>query len=297
MTGHLQELQSPISKSYFENIEYVKIPAFWSGILNPYQLQHALASVSEKWVNRNWSNADARDFPPGLNQPIDTSLLNPPELIPEGSESAITVISYVTRVLQIMICESSTFKDNLMWDPQYQSWRLTSAMVPQSKNTPPTFYHFTWKADQYGTWKNLNSPPYTALFKDLRNRNPMTETLHIQLHGSDFAKLPMSAGLRWLLEFPPEWSWFLSWSPGQVPEHFKDHSRVPTQSRSSTPASSSAAASTTTLTTPGSSSVFSIKAPSMASASPAMVSAPTCDQPPQCPVPPVLTLLHRRHQR
>ena len=60
MTGHLQKLQSPISKSYFEQIEYVKVPAFWSGILNPYQLQHALASVSEKWINRNWSSADAR---------------------------------------------------------------------------------------------------------------------------------------------------------------------------------------------------------------------------------------------
>ena len=51
MTGHLQKLQSPISKSYFEQIEYVKVPAFWSGILNPYQLQHALKSVSEKWIN------------------------------------------------------------------------------------------------------------------------------------------------------------------------------------------------------------------------------------------------------
>ena len=128
MTGHLQKLQSPISKSYFDNIEYVKVPAFWSGILNPHQLQHALASVSEKWVNRNWSSADARDFPPELNQQFDTSLLNPPELIPEGSGS-------------------SMFKDNLMWDPQYQSWRLMFAMAPQSKNTTPTFYHVTWKAN------------------------------------------------------------------------------------------------------------------------------------------------------
>ena len=34
--------------------------------------------------------------------------------------------------------------------------------------------------------KTLNTPPYTALMKDLRSRNPMTETMHIQLHGSDF---------------------------------------------------------------------------------------------------------------
>ena len=141
MTGHLQKLQSPISKSYFEQIEYVKVPAFWTEILNPFQLQHALASVSEKWVNRNWSRAEDKHFPPELNQKFDTTLLSPPELIPEGSGSAIAVVSYVTRVLQLMICESDMFKENMMWDPQYNSWRLMIAMVPlpQSKNTPPTF--------------------------------------------------------------------------------------------------------------------------------------------------------------
>ena len=72
------------------------------------------------------------------------------------------------------------------------------AMVPQSKDTPPTFYHVTWKCDQYGKWKTLNTSPYMALFKDLRNCNPMTETMYIQLHSSDFAKLPLSAGIRWL---------------------------------------------------------------------------------------------------
>ena len=145
MTGHLQKLQSPTSKSYFEQIDYVKVPAFWSSILNLYQLQHALASVSERWVNRNWSSSDARDFPPELNQKFGTALLSPPELIQDGSGSAFAVISYVTRVLQLMICESDMFKDNLMWDPQYSSWRLMIAMVPQSKNTPPIFYHVTWK--------------------------------------------------------------------------------------------------------------------------------------------------------
>ena len=69
-------------------------------------------------------------FPPELNQKFDTSLLSPPELIPDGSASAIAVISYVTRVLQLMICESDMFKDNLMWDQQFQSWRLMIAMVP-----------------------------------------------------------------------------------------------------------------------------------------------------------------------
>ena len=98
MTGHLQNLKSPISKPYFDQIEYVKVPAFWSAILNPYQLQHALAGVTEKWVNRVWSRSQEENFPPELNQKFDTSLLNPPELIPDGSASAIVVISYVTRV-------------------------------------------------------------------------------------------------------------------------------------------------------------------------------------------------------
>ena len=140
---------------------------------------------------------------PCISQQFDTSLLSPPEPIPEGA-SAIAVINYVTRDLQIMICESSMFKDNLMWDPQYNSWHLMFAMVPQSKSTPPTFDHITCKRDQYGKWKTLHYPPYMALFKDLRNRNPMTETTHIQLHSSDFAKLPLSAGIRLLIEFPPE---------------------------------------------------------------------------------------------
>ena len=98
-----------------------------------------------------------------------------------------------------------------MWDSQCQSWRLMFAMVPQSKDTPPTFYHVTWKQDQYGKWKTLSSPPYTALMKDLHQRDPMT--VHIQLHSSDFAKLPLSGAIKWLIEFPPAWSWFLSWSP------------------------------------------------------------------------------------
>ena len=187
-----------------------------------------------------------------------------------------------------------------MWDQQFQSWRLMIAMVPQSKNTPPIFYHVTWKVDNYGKWRTLSSPPHTALFRDLRSRNPMSETLHIQLHGSDFAKLPLSAGLRWLIEFPPEWAWFLSWFPGQIPEHFKDYSRIPVQSAPSMSASSSTAASSTSLTTPGSTAVFptpsqpveqvagtTSKAPSMATAATAATNEPTFDRPPTCPAPPV----------
>ena len=156
------------------------------------------------------------DFPSELSQPFGASLLNPPERIPDGAASPMAVISYVIRIRQITICESSMFKNNLMRENKYQSWHLMFAMVPQTKDTPPAFYHVTWKQDQYGKWKTLNTLPYTALFKDLRNRNrkPMTETMHIQLRGSDFAQLPLSGNMKWLIEFPPAWSWFLSWSPG-----------------------------------------------------------------------------------
>ena len=253
MTGHLQNLKSPISKPYFDQIEYVKVPAFWSAILNPYQLQHALAGVIEKWVNRAWSRSLEKNF-----LQSSTRSLTPRSLTPRSLTPTFSTLQSSFQMDQPMLSQSSAmwpeccslwsvnqtcsnFKDNLMWDPQCQSWHLMIAMVPQSKNTPPIFYHVTWKADNYGKWRTLNSPPHTALFKDLRSRNPMSETLHIQLHGSDFAKLPLSAKLRWLIEFPPEWVWFLSWFPGQVPKHFKEHSRVP----------SSTAASSTSLTTPG----------------------------------------------
>ena len=34
MTGHLTKLQSPFTKGYFEKMEYVKVPAFWSNVMN-----------------------------------------------------------------------------------------------------------------------------------------------------------------------------------------------------------------------------------------------------------------------
>ena len=121
---------SPISKPYFDQIDCVKVPALWSTILNPYQLQHALAGATEKWVNRVWSRSEEHNFPPELNQKFDTSLLTPPELIPDGSGSAIAVISYVTRILQLMICESDMFKDNLMLRPTQLSSEICAARTP-----------------------------------------------------------------------------------------------------------------------------------------------------------------------
>ena len=78
--------------------------------MNARQLQHALASVSEKMVSQDWLNSDPREFPSELNQTFDPAMLTPHEGIPDGTASAIAVVNYVVRTLQVMICESSMFK-------------------------------------------------------------------------------------------------------------------------------------------------------------------------------------------
>ena len=149
----------------------------------------------------------AQPTPKTSGAPLPTTMLSPAEGIPDGNASAIAVVNYVLRTLQIMIWESSMFKSNLMWGQKFQSWRLVFAMIPAAKDTPPTFCNVTWKKDQYGKWKTMNTPLYSALFKDLRNRNTTTESMHIQLHSSDFAHLPLGGNMKWLIEFPPAWSW------------------------------------------------------------------------------------------
>ena len=116
MTGHLTKIQSPIGCSYFEKIEYAKVPAFWTDIMNVHQLQHALASVSDKVLSQDGrTDMDLRGFPPELNQPFDMSLLETNENIPDGNASSVAVTSYVIRVLQIVICESSMYNHQLMY--------------------------------------------------------------------------------------------------------------------------------------------------------------------------------------
>ena len=62
----------------------------------------------------------------------------------------------------------------------------------------------------------------------------------------DLAHLPLEDNIKWLIEFPPAWSWFLTYRPGQLPRHLVDNSIWGPYSRSSAPASSSMAS------TPGS---------------------------------------------
>ena len=146
--------------------------------MNAHQLQHALASVSDKALSKDgWTDMDQRDLPPELNQTLDMSLLEPPEKIPDGNVSSVAVMNYVVRALQNMICETSMFKHQLMWDPKVRSWRLVFACLPGFRDTPLTFFNVTWKQNDQAKWRTLNSP--TVLFKDLRSRKPHTESVRI----------------------------------------------------------------------------------------------------------------------
>ena len=105
----------------------------------------------------------------------------------------------------------------LMWGPKYHSWRLVFAFLPPSRSTPPTFFNVTWKQNQDGKWRTMNTPKWQDFFKDLRMRKPDTEMMRIQLHGTDLAHLPFAGKLKWLIEFLPQWQWFLTWAPGKAP--------------------------------------------------------------------------------
>ena len=50
MTSHLKVFKTTANHSYFEDIAYVKVPAFQSYIMEPVQLHRGLASVSDGWL-------------------------------------------------------------------------------------------------------------------------------------------------------------------------------------------------------------------------------------------------------
>ena len=91
-----------------------------------------------------------------------------------------------------------------------------------------------WEAapHEYSKWQDL--------FKDLRTHKPNAESMHIQLHGTDLARLPFVSKLKWMVE-PPAWQWFFTCAPGMIPQHYKDTSSWPIPSSFvSAPASSGA---------------------------------------------------------
>ena len=118
MTGHLKTFQSPINRGHFDDIQCVKVPAFWSTLLNPSQLQHGLASISEKEISQDgWARCvDASTMPPELVKPFDYALLEPVDKIPDENAFCVAFTNYAVRALQIVICEPNMFKHQLMWD-------------------------------------------------------------------------------------------------------------------------------------------------------------------------------------
>ena len=103
MTGHLKTLQSPISRGYLDDITYVKVPIFWSGLINS-QLQHGLASVSDKEISQDgWAHyVDNVTMPQEILETFDVSLLEPQDKIPDGHVSCNAFMNYAVRTLQMM---------------------------------------------------------------------------------------------------------------------------------------------------------------------------------------------------
>ena len=66
---------------------------------------------------------------PELLKPFDMTLLEPTEKIPDGNASSVAVMNYAVRSLQIMICESSMFRHQLMWDSQIQFMALGACLL------------------------------------------------------------------------------------------------------------------------------------------------------------------------
>ena len=48
-------VKQPCRTTYFDETPYVKVPAFWGTLVNASQLQHGLASVSEKELTKDTS--------------------------------------------------------------------------------------------------------------------------------------------------------------------------------------------------------------------------------------------------
>ena len=114
-------------------------------------------------------------------------------------------------------------------------------------------------------------------------RKPDMETMHIRIHGTDLAHLPFAGKLKWLIEFPRAWRWFLTWAPKKAPDHFKDHNMRPAPgSLSSSPSGPSsfgslppAGSSRSTLTSAPAASMPSFGPPPATGTQPSSSTLPT----------------------
>ena len=123
------------------------------------------------------------------------------EATPEGPAGTQVFSQYVIWGLKHLLAETDYYKDYLVWDDQHRSWRLPFAFLPASSINPPVFFSLTWRKTEQG-WKTSATPPYANLIRDVRNRRPDNEFLHMQIHASDLAMLPFHTRLIWLIPFP-----------------------------------------------------------------------------------------------
>ena len=95
VTGHLKTIQSPITCDHFDEIQHVKVPTFWSIILNPPQLQHGLESISKEEISQDgWVRcADASTTPLELLKPFEYSLLELTDKTPDGHASCVAFVN------------------------------------------------------------------------------------------------------------------------------------------------------------------------------------------------------------
>ena len=101
ITGHLKVLKTTTNKSYFDEITYVKVPAFWSHLMQPVQFHHGLVSVSDKEVSADGCSRckDSISMPPELLKNFDHSVLSTRKKrfqmeMPHALHSRTTCIAY-----------------------------------------------------------------------------------------------------------------------------------------------------------------------------------------------------------
>ena len=178
------------------------------------------------------------------------------EATPAGPAGSQVFSHYVIWGLKHLLAETDYYKDYLVWDDQHRSWRLPFAFLPASSISPPVFFSLTWRKTEQG-WKTSATPPYANLIRDVRNRRPDNEVLHIQIHASDLAMVPLHTRLIWLIPFPTEWSWLPTWRPGVHPEAYTNadlwkkpqYGGAQSLSSTETPSSSTATSSAATSLT------------------------------------------------
>ena len=225
----------PVQNNYFgSSVPLIRMPAFWSQTMTPEQFHTGICGITAKKISLDgWKNR--HDLP--WEYPLKPHALDC-DSTPVGPAGQQVFMHYVIWGLKHLLAETDYYRDFLVWDDVHRSWRLPFAFLPSTDVSPPVFFSCTWRKTDQG-WKTSATPSYSNLIRDVRNRRPDQEILHIQLHASDLAMLPFHTRLIWLIPFPAEWHWLPTWSPGEHPssyvnsELWKKHTNANAQSSSS----------------------------------------------------------------